>query len=460
MNEYEPPSPHLFVTEAINDSERKPLLVPDTKALKPAHLAGYGRSIYFQAVILFCISFLSFGSYFAYDSISSLETPITKNLNLSKFEFGFFYAVYTFPNVFLVLLGGYLIDKIGNRTSASLFCFLIVCGSLLVALAPTLTFFNNKVIFYLMLFGRFVFGLGAESSYVVQNSMAVEWFNGPHLAKAMGITISVSRLGSVLSYNVDAAINTHFSNYVPALWFAFLMCVFSFAMTMVYVFLDRYAKSKCGLAEDANENFAHNITLQQITQFSSSYWLALAIAITIYSSIWSFLAMSTDFLVEKWKISNQLADFYVSLIDITSLVMSPIFGWLVDRTGKRGWIVLIANSMAVVSYFLLGFTFLPPFIGIMLLGIHFSMMPSAIWPAVAISVDPKYEGTAFAIVSAFNNLVLTVNYPLSGYIGDHFAFTGLSVYYVSISAVSVILTFVWNVLDMKRPRPILNCVSQ
>jgi MFS family permease len=60
------------------------------------------------------VSFLSFGSYFAYDSVSATGTYIMTDLWISESEFGLLYSVYSFPNIILVLVGGYLIDKVNS----------------------------------------------------------------------------------------------------------------------------------------------------------------------------------------------------------------------------------------------------------------------------------------------------------------------------------------------------------
>lgn len=50
-----------------------------------------------------------------------------------------------------------------------------------------------------MLFGRIIFGLGGESLNICQNAMIVKWFFKSEIALPLGLTISVSRLGSVLN---------------------------------------------------------------------------------------------------------------------------------------------------------------------------------------------------------------------------------------------------------------------
>jgi nitrate/nitrite transporter NarK len=51
----------------------------------------------------------------------------------------------------------------------------------------------------MMLAGRAVFGLGGECMSVAQSSIVSVWFKGNELSFAMGLNLSVSRLGSVLN---------------------------------------------------------------------------------------------------------------------------------------------------------------------------------------------------------------------------------------------------------------------
>jgi hypothetical protein len=64
----------------------------------------------------------------------------------------------------------------------------------------------------------YIVRIGAESSYVVQNSICVEWFQGKYLATAMGISISVARMGSILAFNSESAIAEAEGSYTYALW--------------------------------------------------------------------------------------------------------------------------------------------------------------------------------------------------------------------------------------------------
>ena len=47
--------------------------------------------------------------------------------------------------------------------------------------------------------GRIIFGMGGESMGVAQSAIISVWFKGKELAFALGLNLSVSRLGSVIN---------------------------------------------------------------------------------------------------------------------------------------------------------------------------------------------------------------------------------------------------------------------
>jgi hypothetical protein len=78
MSDHNSSLSNLLSRQQINDSEQIPLLSNQTENCKHGTISGYGRGIVFRIVILLCISFLAFGGYFAFDSISALEISLTE----------------------------------------------------------------------------------------------------------------------------------------------------------------------------------------------------------------------------------------------------------------------------------------------------------------------------------------------------------------------------------------------
>lgn len=119
------------------------------------------------------ICFLSFGSYFCFDNPAALHSEFREDLEMTEVQFMNLYAWYSWPNVVLSFVGGFLIDKVfGVRLGASIFSLFLIAGQFVFAAGA---FINVHWLCYL---GRFIFGIGGESLAVAQNTYTVKWFSG------------------------------------------------------------------------------------------------------------------------------------------------------------------------------------------------------------------------------------------------------------------------------------------
>ncbi len=124
----------------------------------------------------------------------ALKSQFYLKLNDSfEYYFGLLYSVYSMPNIILPFIGGYMVMKLGVRSTYLLFSALVMIGQLICAIGCQYTSIN------IMLLGRMIFGLGGECLNICQNAIIVKWFSSSQLALPMALTISVSRFGSVLN---------------------------------------------------------------------------------------------------------------------------------------------------------------------------------------------------------------------------------------------------------------------
>ena len=130
-------------SEPLVRKERQGFVATITDPTKPFYR-------YF-ALIFMCM--LGFGSYFCYDNPAALQDHFKKDLKISTATFTAFYSWYSWPNVILSFLGGYLIDRVfGIRLGALLFGSMVFIGQLVFAFGA----YKNLV--WLMVAGRFIFG--------------------------------------------------------------------------------------------------------------------------------------------------------------------------------------------------------------------------------------------------------------------------------------------------------------
>ena len=253
----------------------------------------------YRFTILFFVSMLTFGSYFAYDIIGAIAPRLVEEMGAARGTLGGFYTMYSIAAMISVLVGGFLIDRVGTRMGSMIFSILVFAGSILVAYAESLP---------LLFAGRFIFGAGSEPLVVAQSAILARWFKGKELALSFGIALTVSRLGTLFSFNTGELIASHFGGYKYALIAAMLFVLLSLLANIVYVIMDRRAEKAVKLSDEGVEE---KIVFKDIKLFKSSYWFIAMLCVLFYSAIFPFTALSTDFFVDKWNIPRVAESTYM-----------------------------------------------------------------------------------------------------------------------------------------------------
>jgi MFS family permease len=124
-------------------------------------------------VVLIFISLAMFGNYYIYDCISPLADVLKTQLHFTDGNLGLLQGIYSIPNIFMVLIGGIIIDKIGTKKAALIFACLVFLGALFTTVKGDIVF---------MATGRLIFGLGAESMIVAITTIIARWFKGKELS--------------------------------------------------------------------------------------------------------------------------------------------------------------------------------------------------------------------------------------------------------------------------------------
>jgi MFS family permease len=429
-----------------------------TQAPVPLSLLNPAARSY-RFVILALAGLISFGSYFAYDSVGAIENALMREMGASRGDIGFMYTAYSVAAIVSVLVGGVLVDRIGTRRGSLLFSLLIVGGAAIVALAPGLSW---------IYIGRLLFGCGSESLVVAQNSILARWFRGRELAFSFGVSLALSRLGTILSFNTEALIAER-AGFRMALWAAVALCVVSLICNLIYNRMDRRAEGAPGLAL-AQEGAGEHITLSDLRRFPLSYYYVVGLCLAFYSAIFPFTALSTDFFHEKWGLPLSaggegfwgavLGNFRhmfstapgtSSIIMTASLVFAPLAGGLVDWVGRRAWLMLLGSLLLIPCFLVLAFTHVPPVGPMVVLGTAFVLIPAAMWPMVPLLVEKERVGTAYGLMTMVQNLGLALFPWLNGKLRDAtHDYTASMLMFASLGVVGLVFALLLWRADRKR----------
>jgi MFS family permease len=422
----------------------------------------------YRFTLLFFVSMLTFGSYFAYDSIGAIENILIKALGMTTGTVGGLYTAYSIAAIAIVFFGGVITDRMGTRRASLLFSMLVALGALIVALAQSS---------WMLFAGRLVFGAGSESLVVAQLAILSKWFKGKELALSFGVALTISRLGTLFSFNTEALIANYFGHFRFALWAAFFLCVLSLLCNFVSNAMDRRGERMLGARE---EGAGDRIVFADIRAFTKSYWFVTLLCLTFYSAIFPFTALSTNLIATKWGIPDIQAGgggfFYQAFFNLfhmfttapgitsipifASMIFAPFAGRLVDKVGRRASLMILGSALLIASHLILGLTRMDPRMPMMLLGVAFVLVPAAMWPSIPQLVAKEKVGTAFGLTTMIQNIGLALFPLLNGLLAHRTnSYTASQIMFACLGLAGLVFAFLLKSADaqkgsvLERPEP-------
>jgi MFS family permease len=365
-----------------------------------------------------------FGNYYVYDSISPLADVLKAQLQFTDTNIGLLNAIYSIPNIFMVLIGGIIIDMIGTKKATALFALLCFIGGAITAASGVL---------WVMAAGRLVFGLGAESLIVSVTTAIAKWFKGKELSFAFGVNLTIARLGSFAALNSPSWLGSLYQSWKGPLMVSSIFGSMCIVGAVLYWILEVRAEARYELGQ---QNETDKVHFSDLLNFGTSYWFIVALCITFYSGIFPFQTFAVKFFMEAHQTSREIGGGLSSSLTFFAMVCTPLFGLLVDRVGKRALFMMAGSLLLVPVYLMMAFTRMPqlvafnlpiPFTGVVfpvytpmiMMGIAFSLIPAVMWPSVAYIVDQKKLGTAYGLMTLIQNIGLAGFNLIVGWANDY-----------------------------------------
>jgi len=361
----------------------------------------------FRWTVLFFVSLAMFGNYYIYDSISPLADILKSQLGFADADIGLLNGIYSLPNVFMVLIGGIIIDRIGTRRSTLIFAALCIVGALITALDGTL---------WTMAAGRLIFGLGAESMIVAVTTTLAKWFRGKELSFAFGLNLTIARLGSFAALNSPTWARSFYDDWQKPLWIAVIFGLTCLIGAGIYWMLENSAQRRYRLGK-ADEQ--EKVVFSDIFRFSLSFWLIVGLCATFYSGIFPFQTFAVKFFMEAHGTTRELGGFLSSMLTLFAMICTPLFGILADRIGKRSHLMIFGSVLIFPVYLMMAYTDVSLYLPMSMMGIAFSLIPAVMWPSVAYVVEESRLGTAYGLMTMIQNIGLTLFNFLIGWANDY-----------------------------------------
>ena len=349
-----------------------------------------------------------FGNYYVYDSLGLVADLLKRDYGITDAQYGFLSGIYSIAAVVVLLIGGAVIDRIGSKRAVLYFGAIAAAAGVLIALSPSYRF---------MLGGRFLLGIGSEPLSVAVTIALARWFKGRELAFALGLNLTVSRLGSVAADRSPQWASWAYQSgtLAPPLQLAGFIGLCCVTGGFVYFAIEHFAERRFNLGAAGSTD---KLTLSEVIGFGAPYWLLIGLCVTFYTAIFAFQSFATKFFIEAHGVPREQAGALVSYLPAATMLATPLFGLLVDRFGHRALGLFIGALCMAPVYFMMARRGIPLFYPVALMGIGFSLIPAILWPEVAYLIDEKRLGTAYALMTLLQQIFLFAVSAVLGWAND------------------------------------------
>lgn len=384
------------------------------------------KSARWTALVIVSVTMM-FG-YFFTDVMSPLEPLLTAakadgglGLGWTSDEYGFFSGAYGYFNVFLLLLffGGIILDKFGIRFTGIMSTILMFGGALIKWYAvghnfdgtiavPFFGSYHTQVVFAAT--GFAIYGVGCEIAGITVSKVIVKWFTGHELALAMGLQVALARIGTAGALALALPFAKAMGGVSASVGLGAAMLCAGMIAFIVYCIMDKKEDaSAAAVQSEPEEGFKFS---DLGTLFCNrGFWYVAVLCLMFYAGVFPFLKFATKLMVMKYNVPEATAGLIPAMLPFGTIFLTPLFGSIYDKYGKGATLMLIGSTLLTLVHI----TFALPLnswvlaiVVMIVLGIAFGLVPSAMWPSVPKIIPMKLLGTAYALIFYIQNIGLAL----------------------------------------------------
>ncbi len=358
--------------------------------------------------ILAFVSVLMFGNYYVYDAVGPVAEQLESQLGFSDTQIGTLNAIYSLPNIFLVLIGGLIVDRFGAAR--------VTLGTTAICLAgAVLTAWQGD--FITMAAGRLLFGIGSETMLVAVTVALGLWFARGGVAFAMALSLAIARGGSYLAdLSPVWASAAYDRGWQAPLGLAAGFATLSMLAAVIYWWVDR-GKAPPGISSEPG--VTEQVRWRDVVRFGPSFWYIAALCVLFYSVIFPF---RSTFAIKYFQHAHELslgsAATINSYVFLAAIFATPLFGWIADHYGRRALSMVFGSLLLPLSFVGLVMGKGGLWVTTVLLGISFSLVPAVLWPSVVKLVEKKRLGTAYGLLFMLQAAGMTICNVVAGWLND------------------------------------------
>lgn len=433
---------------------------------------------------LIIVSVTMMFGYFFTDIMSPLEPLLTASkdaedglgLGWNSSEYGWFSGAYGLMNVYLLLLffGGIILDKFGIRFTGLMSTSMMFGGALIKYWAVSHDFgdatiwvpFGGDVqaqVAYAGL-GFAIYGVGCEIAGITVSKVIVKWFTGHELALAMGLQVALARIGTAMALAASLPIAKALGGVSASVGLGAACLCIGMISFIVYNVMDKKEDRSAVAAASfqdvpVDESFRFSDLGMLFT--NRGFWYITLLCLMFYAGVFPFLKFATKLMVFKYGVDPELAGLIPAMLPFGTIFLTPFFGGIYDRKGHGATLMIIGSVLMTLVHV----TFALPICNVALaicvmivLGIAFGLVPSAMWPSVPKIIPMKLLGTAYAVIFYIQNIGLamvpmwigSVNNKNTDAATGFIDYTESMAIFAALGAVAIIISVLLLIEDKKK----------
>jgi len=352
-------------------------------------------------VILFTLYLATLSATLTLSKIQPVSTIIQKAFGVDMATAGNLMAVFSIMGFVLAIPAGYILKRFGAKITGLISVGAVVIGSVIGALADTLT---------MLYVGRFIEGVGMGLIMVAAPFVISVWFPLHNRALPTGLWATSVGVGNIVMFLTasDLAVK----NGWQSVWWA--GAVFSALAFILFAVLFRMPKPEeteappapAAGSEEKPPSLAKGMANVSFWMISVAFGVYNLVVMAMISFLPQFLEVNRGYSLTYENGVLMHAGFVVAFVMAVSVLSAPGGGYISDRLGKR-------KIMIVIPYILMTLTFFLPFTVtgwmIPVYMIVFGLVGGPIAPVLLAAVPevakkPQYIGIGMGVGALGQNL--------------------------------------------------------
>ncbi len=377
--------------------------------------------------VLILVSVTMLIAYTFMEVLSPLQTLIQSTYGWSGTDWGLVTGAQGYLNVFafMLIFAGIVLDKMGIKFTAIGAGIVMILGAIIkyyafagdFEIGSTIVGIDKRV--FISAAGFALFCVGAEGAGITVSRIIVKWFKGKEMALAMGTEMALARFGSFIALFGSPRIANAFDIPTAVLVGTIALSI-ALILFLVYTIMD--TKLDKQIEDEAEEEEPFKISDIKVIITSRGFWYIAILCLLFYSAVFPFYKFSSGLMVNKFGVDPATAGDIPSILPFGTILLTPLFGYIYDKMGKGASMMILGAILLVIVHAIfympaLTATWVAIF-AVVLLGIAFSLVPSAMWPSVPKIIPEKQLGSAYALIFYVQNIGLMLVPILLGVVLD------------------------------------------